>query len=702
METVPVTIEHAGRSVTFDVPKAQWDALGAEGQEQQIRNIRVQLAGEALRKGPGYGPEPGSIRDRMSAVSSEFTRNYTGGLDAYAGAAVTGIPFLNREGAPLNGLDFWERRDAIRASQDMQSDAIPDWLDNTVSLAGAVGIGAGPLAKSIHGAKNATVAGATIGGMEAVGHSEATNLPDLFTDAGIGTTLGAGAGLGAELLLDKVLGETARTVFADPGGNSPIAYHAQQRLGLPPSVGSIGNDLAASIENSFARSPSAAVSAAVPGRSALGLVQEQQALLEGSLAERVTDPMRGSSGASRTPDQLNETLRTTAELASDRLGGKINALEADFERAVPAGTPVNIENTRALPGDMRAEHSARELWEAAQREIDAMNANDLYMVDTVLGNKLLNDKALLAQQLGGVEGQLRMLNSGSPEAVEQAARLRATAENLRDQIDAKDEEIFANMGPAFKAAREQRNLAGQDTQRPGLTGRTAKQYYGRVNEDLAAAAERVRPGAGDEMRKMFAQESEMITDRRVLDKIADRDGNYARFAGAVRAGRWDELDVILNNMDPDLRPALQADLMDMLGRGRGKEFDAGTFRRNWFEMSDAAKQKLFDGNPEGLAVAETIAEVALDLTNRGRMDWHSNTPAGVGLMAFFGAAIASPRGLVKFLAVTGVAERAFVSEALAKAVAGERTQMGALLRRAAIAWAASEAPTSSDLQEGVQ
>ena len=132
---------------------------------------------------------------------------------------------------------------------------------------------------------------------------------------------------------------------------------------------------------------------------------------------------------------------------------------------------------------------------------------------------------------------------------------------------------------------------------------------------------------------------------------------------------------------------MQADLIDMLGWKSGQDFAAGVFQRNWHDMPEAAKARLFDGNPEGRALADTLAEVASDFAGRAAMDNHSNTAAASGLMAFLGAAVASPGKVVTFLTTVTGLERVVVSEAMAKAVAGERTALGDMLRRAAMNYA---------------
>lgn len=701
--TVSVPLSN-GKTRNISVKAAVWNAMDDAAREEALKEARQVIVNQHAQKlvaaqdsvTPGGGE---GFFAKARSTMDEFARNYTGGLDDYVGAAASYIPALNGGEKPLDGLPFFERRDALRAARDMQAERIPQWLDNTASLAGVLTMGAGPKAGMLRGPKDALTFGGVVGGAAGVGNSEATTVGGVVGDGAIGAGVGAGVGLAADLALDKVVGGTFRRTLGAPDSN--IAFHAQERLGIPPSVGSIGNEMAASLENSFARSPTAPISAMlpVPGRSAMRTQNTQRRLLDEALQREVTDPMRPPGYApNRTPDDVDQFAKDQAARTRERFSEETNRMETDYRRLVPEGTPVNITNSRALPGDLRAAHRGPNVWQAAQKDIDFLNSADMYTVDTVLAKQLTTKLRNAAKELGRAEGQLAKLDPGDP----QAAKLGATVKKWEAAIDDINREIYENEGPAFQALRDMRSTIGANTERGGLMGAEAKLLYGRVSQEMAAAADRIRPGAGDEFLRMTAREREMIPAKKLLDKIESAGSNYAALKAAARSGDWRKIDVLLENAIPEEKLALQADLVDLLGRGPKTEFDAGTFEKNWFNMSDSAKAKLFDGNPEGLAVAETLAEVAKNFTERGKMDWHSNSPAGVGLMAFFGAAAASPSKLVSFLTLVTGSERALVSEAMAKAVAGERTALGDLMRKALVQYAATEGKSRLDERMGPQ
>jgi hypothetical protein len=299
--------------------------------------------------------------------------------------------------------------------------------------------------------------------------------------------------------------------------------------------------------------------------------------------------------------------------------------------------------------------------------------------------------ATLSQQLGTIEGRIQQaqaqlrrfknLDQPQPKALqktiakEEAARTKKLAE------------IEKNMGPSFAATRQERGKLGSGLKDGGgLDQRDSQLLYGPLTKQLEEAAGRVSPTGAEDFAAMTAKEKELYAQRGFNKKLGEPGtaaNNVTMLKTAMLKGNDEGLSALLRNVPDEARPQLQADLIDSLGRPTSQEpFTVGQFATSWRKMSDPAKQQLFVGNPEGLAIAETIAEISEDMVRRGATRNHSNTAAAGSVMAGLGASIAAPGSVVPFLVTTLGIDRAVASQALASAVAGERTQIGQLMRQA--------------------
>jgi hypothetical protein len=662
------------------------------GAAKRLNDQEAQTGVSSMLSDTGLGGTVKSALRGIDEAGDEFARNFTGGLTELAGAGASYLNFTDED--PFEGMDFWERRDAIELAQDNEAEAyLPGWVDDTASVVGALGMGGGPalVKRVIQGPKAAATVGATVGALEGAGNSNAQNLSDLFQDALIGGGVGGAVGAGSDLLLDKVVGGTARKVFADE--NSASRFDELEALGIPPSVGAIGNRNAATLENAFAESPVTATLGRtmdaiplVPGRSASGKQQLQVEALERALGDKVTSNMVAPGDAiAQTDSALAPYLRDVAQQNVDRGIKERGDLEAAFSTMVPPSTPVNISNTRRAPGEfVRGGESAR-LSEAAQGEVDTILRNPRKPVDTAKDAKLNTDLRKIEADIARAEGQMSALPPGDPQAL----RLRATVDRLNKTREKTLGLIDENKGPTWRALRQERSFIGSnltDGSFARLSSRDDNALYSAITRDLERAAAKVGgPKARTNFRNMTRREREIYASEALIKPLTTQKGaagNVPFLKAAIIKGNDAEYDALVSRLTPEEMGTFRANALHMLGRNtKDDPFVPSQFSGNWQRMSPEAKNKLVP-DPQQRALIEAISGVSDSFTARGMASNRSNSANAAGVMAFLGAAVANPAKIIPFLATAGGIDRVVVSRAMAEAVAGRPTQLGQLVRRA--------------------
>jgi hypothetical protein len=644
----------------------------------------------------------GAIKAPLRGVreaGDEFVRNFTGGLNELAGAAGT---YANFSGEDLfEGMDFWERRDAIEMAQDMQAEEyLPEWVDDTASLAGVLGLGGGPtlLKTAIQGTKAAATTGAVTGGLEAFGNSNAQDLPGVLKDTAIGAGAGAVVGGGADFLLDRIIGGAARKAFANE--NSTEAFDALETLGIPPSVGAIGNRTATTLENAFAESPVSGVLGrgldsmrVVPGTSSSLKQQMQQEALDRALGDKVTSRMVAPGDQiAQTDSAMAPYLRGVAQENVARGRKEMGDMEDAFALSVPPSTPVNISNTRRAPGEFRAAGESERLAEAAEGEVNTILRNPRKPVDTAKDAKLNADLRKVEADIARAEGQLSALPPGAPQSL----RLRATVDRL-NKVRAKTAGLIdENKGPTWKALRQERSFIGSnltDGSFARLSSRDDNALYSAISRDLERAAARVGgPKGRTDFRNMTRREREIYASEALIKPMTTTKGaasNVPAIKAALLKGNDAELTALMSRLTPEESGTFRANALHMLGRNtKDDPFVPSQFSGNWQRMTPEAKTTLVP-DPEQRVLIEAIAKVSDSFTARGMASNRSNSASAGGVMAFLGASVASPDKVLPFLVAAGGVDRLVASRALAEAVAGKPTNLGQLVRRATVNIAAS-------------
>lgn len=691
----------------FKVPG--YGGLSPDQQTQRVaqleREARVSraAAGVVERENETRGGEPtsgvGKFFRGVSEAGDEFTRNFTGGLNELAGAGASYLNFTGED--PFEGMDFWERRDAIEMAQDMEAEAhLPGWVDDTVSLVGALGMGGGPaLAKrGIQGWKAAAGTGAALGTLEGVGNSDAQSLSDLFQSALIGGTVGGVVGGGADVILDKGVGGTARKVFADE--NSGAAFDALETLGIPPSVGAVGNRTAGTLENAFAESPVSGVLGRgldslkfVPGTSSSLKQQQQVEALDRALGDKVTSSMVAPGDTiAQTDSAMAPYIRDVAQTNVARGIQERGDLETAFASVVPPSTPVNISNTRRAPGEFVKGGESARLSEAAQGEVDTILRNPRQPVDASKDATLNADLRKVEADIARAEGQMAALPPGSPQVL----RLRATVDRLNKTRKKTLGLIDENKGPTWRALRQERSFIGSnltDGSFARLSSRDDNALYSAITRDLERAAAKVAgPKGRTEFRNMTRREREIYASEALIKPMTTTKGaasNVPAIKAALLKGNDAELTSLMSRLTPEESGTFRANALHMLGRNtKDDPFVPNQFAGNWQRMTPEAKAKLVS-DPQQRALVDAIANVSESFTARGMASNRSNSASAAGVMAFLGASVASPDKILPFLVTAGGVDRVVASRALAEAVAGKPTQLGQIVRRATINAAAS-------------
>lgn len=684
---------------SYSVPG--FSALTPDQQEQrkaQIeRDVRVKSTADTLntrdreRRETGMFSGMGAAGDMIRETGDEFARNMTGGLSELAQAGASYINFGPDEEDPFNDLDFWERRDAIEMAQDQEAEEyLPPWLDNTASVLGVLGLG-GPAA-SAPGLMNTVKGGATVGAIEGLGNSDAQSLPELAGDVALNTGLGAGVGGLSDIFLSKIVGGAARKVFADE--NSAEAFDALETLGIPPSVGAIGNRTAGTLENAFAESPVSGVlgrgmdaARVVPGTSSSLKQQMQVEALDRALGDKVTSQMvRPGEVVAQTDSAVGPYIRDVAKTGLERGRAEMRGLETDFAATVPPGTPVNIGNTRDAPEAFRRGGESERLASAAQGEVDTILKNPRQPVNTAKDATLNSNLSKIDADIARAEGQISALPPGSP----QSAKLRTTVAKLNQKKQATLKEIDANKGPKWSALRQERSIIGRNTDPESfakLSTRDDNALYAAISRDLERAAARVAgPRGVKKFRDMTKREREIFASAELIKPMATTQGaasNVPALKAALVKGNDAELDALLSQVKPEEMGLFRANALHMLGRNaKDDPFVPSQFHGNWQRMTDEAKNKLVP-DPGQRALVDAIANVSESFTSRGMSSNRSNSASAAGVMAFLGASVASPDKILPFLVTAGGVDRVVASRALAEAVAGRPTQLGQLVRRAA-------------------
>jgi len=691
-------------------------ALNPDQQAQRVaqmeRQVRVQTGAQNMKERedalrPG---EPGGVWSGITEGVDEFTRNATFGLGDYAGALGSYANFTGDDA--FEGLSFLERRDALRQMQDMQAEEnLPGWVDNTMSALGAV---SGPAAatKTILGFPAAVEAGAVTGALEGVGHGENTDLVGVLADAAAGAGAGGLVGGTADVVLDKVVGGLTRKMLREPGGNglpsSAEAFDVQTRLGITPSVGSIGNKTARTLENALAENPiSAGLSegtrGVVPfGRSSIGNQMDQQGQLADALSSNVTGPMRPPGASVPVNDaELAGELRDVARTAKTRYGDEMSGMEGRFDTVVPPKTPVNITGTRGVPSRILAGGESANIARGAQEEIDTILNNPRFPVDAAKEAQLRGTLGTQEGQLAQIDQQIANLRQTRPDDP-QIGKLTAARGRLEKSREKTLALIDQNQGPTFRALRQDRGAIGKQAGQ-GLAGRDSDFLYKAITRDLeTAAAKKGGPNARQAFKDMTKREREIFMSQRLIEPLTTAEGasrNVPFIKRALLSGNDAELKAVVSKLTPEEKAGLNANLLESLGRNGAQDpFVPKTFADNWNRMSPAAKTEIFGSDPEKLALVDAIAKTAESFHARGMASNRSNSASAAGVMAFLGAAVASPDKVLPFLVTGAGIDRVVASEALAKAVAGKPTQLGQLVRRSVFALPSS--PQASELLFG--
>lgn len=687
METDFVTLSD-GR--TFSLPG--YGSLTPDQQSQRLAQLERQLrvATAAQRVGEandGYRTGVG-VLDSATEAFDEFRRNADFGLGDYAGAAGSYIDsyFADPGADPMEGLGFLERRDALRMAQDQDAEEfLPGFVDDTASLAGVLA-SPGGLYKA--GLKPALAGGALIGGLEGLGNSEGENLTDVAVDTAEGSALGTAVGGLSDLFLSKIVGGGARKLFAEE--NSGQRFDELETLGIPPSVGAIGNRNAAGLENAFAESPVSGTlgrvldaTGIVPGTSASLKQQQQVEALDRALGEKVTSSMVASGDQiAQTDSALAPYLREVAQNNLARGKDEISNLEATFLPKVPRNTPVNITRTRGIPQAMLANNNSADLAERTQSEIDTILKNKRTPVNTTRDAQLNGALGRIDGQLGQIDSQLAAM---SDKSTPQAKALMRTREKLVQDRQKTLTLIDNNKGPAFAALREDRNMIGANVGE-GLANRDSSMLYSAITRDLETAAARVGgPNARKAFRDMTRREREIFLSAELIKPLATQKGaagNIPYLKAALMKGNDAELDALMSRLNPSELGTFRANALHMLGRNtKDDPFVPSQFAGNWQRMTEDAKAKLVP-NPQQRALVEAVAGVAESFTARGMASNRSNSANAAGVLAFMGASVANPAKIMTFLTSVGGVDRVVASRALAEAVAGKPTNLGQLVRRA--------------------
>lgn len=703
-------------------------ALSPEQKTQRVaqgeRAIRVETAATSYNKtnddlsdrswakwGVNQDPnaEPSFI-DKVSETMDEFGRNYTFGIPEYVGAATSYLPTQSNQDT-FGDMDFLERRDAIERAQDIQSDILPESVDTAASLAGVLSSGGSGL---IQGPKEAAKAGLMIGGLDAFGNSNAQNWEGVAADTAIGSGVGAGTGVAADFLLDKIIGGGARKVLGSPDAAAQKA--ASDAIGIPASTGSIGSDIAARLENSFSEQPLSAgigrLLDALPftGRGAAGVNVAQQEGMP-KVMHGVTDEMAPGVKLKTNDAEMAPYIRDQAQTMLTRSKDEMADLEAGFTSLVDPRTPVGIKNTEALPQKMTDEGESVNLFrDPIQSEVDLIRKN----VDDSISPKSKSvvdpvKEGMLQNQLGTVNGELKRANKqyeklakADPDS-KQLAVMNRDIRRLGKKRDKLEADILGNRGPGFKALRGDRSNLGRNVRnKEGLPAAAKKQTYAAISQDMEAQL--YKKGGKklvDRFKAMTEKEREAYAAIDLVKPMATVKGaskNLPFVKSALLKGNDAELAALTSKMKPAELSEFRANALQTLGRNSKQEpFSTTEWAGNWRKASDAAKDMLSDGNPETRATLEALATVAEGMSARGRKANHSNTASNAGVMAMLGSMVGSPDKIATFLGTVLGIDRGLASEAMTKAVAGEHTALGNLIRDATV-----KLSTSPDAKKTIQ
>ena len=502
-----------------------------------------------------------------------------------------------------------------------------------------------------------------------------------------------GLGVGTDLAL-RGGANVVQRVFGPEGGvpASAKAYEAQEALGITPSIGSVGGPTASSLENAFAEAPVvAAISGAMPGRSAAQIQRSQREALEGALPQQVTDPLRGGNSGPMNDAELAAEVGQLADTVAGRYRGDIDAIEDNIGNMVPPGTPVPMGPIRRVPGDLEKDFRGANVRKPVEENIKRLEDAPGLPVNVQRAQKLEADKARLQGQNEQISQQISRLRAsdGDPKQIKSLERQLAKNDTAIGRVD---KQIFSNTGRPFQSVRDERTDLGVGLDSSeGLNKYARSALYDPTTRAMETAVANVRgPKGRAEFRAYMQAEKEIYDKLGIVKPYQDRTNSalITPVRNMITKGNWEELDAIVLRATPEEADALRGNLIDMLGRNTAQEaFQPATFATRWRSMPQEAKDLLFQGNLEGLAIAEAVAETAEDFVARGRQANRSNTAATAGVIAGLAAGVSAPAKIIPFLmSATGI-ERAVVSEAMAKAVAGKPTELGTLMRRAVAAQA---------------
>lgn len=712
----------------FAAPNGKAFAAPLDPQERQV--FLTQLAEEWDRwdaaQAAGKAMGEARVRDfgppsKLEAGLREFGVNALMGIPDYISAAATGIPGAVRDpesAAALDGLDFWQRRDASRAARDTTREAsgLSRRADNLWSLAGVIGSlpllgGGGGVVRagtSVPGRlAGATRAGAIEGAISGVGDSDAQSLPGLFEDAAMGAGVGAGFGTalqgGAEGIAATTRGMYARAP-GDPRGSSLEAYNRQTELGLRPTPGSIGNEAASSLEQSLAQmpfNPSSAVASAIsriPGAgrwySARQGLQENLGRPEQWVIDETQAYLANPGARTQNIAEFNAQTQGGLEGASAGLSAERNALGQQLDQVVPPGSPTPVTPVEAVPGDLRAQYRGADLISDARSEVSRLNKNPrVGAVYSGLDQQLRAQMATIqydlwqrGQQLSAIQNYRAAITDPvvGAQLDRQIASMQAGIQTVQGDLQRVQGQWLDNQGVAFQAARDWRSGIGSRLEHSaGLDAGVKKQLYRAGSDALEQGAEAYGgKAARDEVARVNRDFKANYADDQIVQDFLTKGPtqNYPKLERAFLKGDTETLRALEARMSPDDWGNVRGNIIHHFGAKPNDPtgFDLTRFKQKWEALSPDGKAILAP-DPESRAVLDSLAAIADDVQAQLSARNHSRTAVQGSV---FGSLAVKAGTFIKFAARMTATDLAFASDMTTKAIAGKPDELQAFLRRA--------------------
>lgn len=671
-----------------------------EARQSQLDNPQTlddKVAG-FINKARGFIPFSGAVGD-------ELAHGYTLGLTDHIAAGGT---YLDEE---MAGMPYGDRLELARREGDanLEEADIGRLGQLGLNMAGMVlnpvsAIGAGQ--KGWQAYATAAGTGSGIGAAEGLLGSDWESPQDVVIDTATGAAVGTVADLAGQGITDFAGG--ALRVLVGSGSQDPaLVSQAFRDLNLRPTADVMGGPPMRMIGNAAADTPgwsqgSQLADSFLPGRSSAGAHADQIAGFDRQFGE-VANP--NAVNVDDVPTRFGPYAESVARDTDLRLGDEVRALEGDMDTVIPPNTATPIPRTEAVPDRLRGGGSSTDVAIApAEAQISRIQKD---VAPRDVGG------AQNRQWLDEVEVELEQVNrqikaitdSGAhrqdAEVNQQLNRLTQSKKDLETGIEMLTQNARQMEGAPIKAVREVRSDLGQElagTQ--GVKQAEKKMIYGAMTEDML---ETMRREGGEEaatqFNEMMAREQKIFDNRALIKGMTD-EGNAAANTSKVRSmltrGNERELAALTDGMPEEALDEFRAKAIYMLGDKNGV-LNGTEFAKNW-RAAGPDNQAFLVPDVEQRAMMDSLATVAKAMQERGKFGNHSNTSRFEEIMRLVrsGGAAAATAGASSVAGLPGVlgaiatfagVDRVIASEALAKAVAGEATQLSKIVEQAILAGA---------------